>query len=271
MTHEAVHVPSASGSARRVSVWLFLVLVVVYLAILQGLALFLTRGLEVKYASPTTNDELWRSITVPVAASLVFVFMVVAMLRWWRPVFVDDKPVARWTIAVPIVMAAVIVLVTNYSGLADRGLGFTLLLLVSTLMVGLAEEGMFRGLGVTVFRSNGFTEGKVALWSSVIFGLAHSTNLISEGPKAFVQVMVAAVAGYFLYLIRRRSGGLLVPALIHGLWDFSLVSSAVVPGKSYLGPTLNVLAVVVLAVVVIVRRHHIEPAVPGTDSSPARV
>jgi membrane protease YdiL (CAAX protease family) len=264
MTHDAPHL---SGTTRRMSIWAFVAVVVVYLAILQGLALFLTRDVDVRYAAPTTSDELWRSITVPVAASLVFVTAIVGVLGWWRPVLVDGSPVASWTIAVPITMFAVVVLATNYGGLADRGLGFTLLLLVSMLMVGLAEEGMFRGLGVTVFRKNGFSEGKVALWSSVVFGLAHSTNLISTGPKAFVQVLVAALAGYFLYLIRRRSGGLLVPALIHGLWDFSLVSAAVVPGKSYLGPMLNVLAVVVLAVVVITRRHHIEPTEPSTDSS----
>jgi hypothetical protein len=247
---------------RRLPVLAFLVLVVGYLVLLQGLGVFLTRDMDVEYAAPTTTDELWRSITVPVAVSLVLVYLVVAVLGWWRPVFVDDRPVARWTIAVPITMLVAVVLATNYAGLADRGLGFALLLLASTLLVGFAEEGMFRGLGVTVFRSNGFAEGKVALWSSVIFGLAHSANLISTGPKALVQVLVAALSGYFLYLIRRRSRGLLVPALIHGLWDFSLISAAVVPGKGYAGPVLNVFALLVLAVVVVVRRRLVEPSTP---------
>ena len=42
----------------------------------------------------------------------------------------------------------------------------------------------------------------------------------------------AAVAGYFFYLARRVSGGLVVPAILHGLWDFSLVSGSVVPDSS---------------------------------------
>jgi uncharacterized protein len=148
---------------------------------------------------------------------------------------------------------------TNYAGLADKGLGFVALLLLSSLAVGFAEEGMFRGLGVTTFRVNGFPEARVALWSSVTFGLAHATNLISEGPKAFLQVLVIAVAGYFLYLIRRSSGGLLVPAVVHGLWDFGLISSSVVLDKTDAGTVLFILADVVLLVIVLVRRHHIEP------------
>lgn len=244
---------------RRLAVWQWIALVVVYLIVVQGLGLVLSSGVDAKYGAPTTVDVLWRTITVPVAASLVFVFAIVAYLRWWRPVLVDDKPVQRWVIAVPVIMVVSILVVTNYGGLADRGVGFALLLLLSTLMVGFAEEGMFRGLGVTVFRSNGFTEGKVALWSTVLFGLAHATNLLTEGPKALLQVLTTIVAGYFFYLIRRRSGGLLVPAVLHGLWDFSLISAQVVPGSAYPLAFVGILTMVVLAVLVLVRRKHIEP------------
>ena len=103
----------------------------------------------------------------------------------------------------------------------------------------------------------------MALWSSVIFGLAHATNLISEGPKAFLQVLATAIAGYFLYLIRRSSGGLLVPAVVHGLWDFGLISSSVVAGRSYVGSGLFILADIVLLIIVLVRRHQIEPEPAG--------
>jgi len=68
----------------------------VYLAIVQGLGWVLTRGLDADYAAPTTIEELWRGITVPVLVSPVFVCAVVAVLGWWRPVLVDDRPVRRW-------------------------------------------------------------------------------------------------------------------------------------------------------------------------------
>jgi hypothetical protein len=37
------------------------------------------------------------------------------------------------------------------------------------MLIGFGEEGLFRCLGVTALRRHGLTEGKVALWSSVIF------------------------------------------------------------------------------------------------------
>ncbi|MGY1664741.1 CPBP family intramembrane glutamic endopeptidase [Geodermatophilus sp. SYSU D00696] len=249
--------------ARRLSVAGWIALLIVYLVLLQGLAVLLTRGTDAGYASPTTPDEVWRSITAPVGVSLAFVLAAVALLRWWRPVLVDARPVQRWVVVVPVLMGAGTVAAVNYGGLADRGLGFTLLLLLSCLLVGSAEEGMFRGLGVTVFRTNGFSEGRVALWSTLVFGLAHATNLVSEGVGAFVQVFVTAVAGYFFYLVRRRAGGLLAPALLHGLWDFALVSSAVVPGRTHAGFLVAVLVMVVLGVLLWVRRHRIEPAPTG--------
>nr|WP_296771555.1 CPBP family intramembrane glutamic endopeptidase [Rhodococcus sp. (in: high G+C Gram-positive bacteria)] len=157
-------------------------------------------------------------------------------------------------------MVVSIVVITDYSGLAGKGAAFAVLLLLACLLVGLTEETMFRGIGVTVFRSSGFTEGKVALWSTVLFGLAHATNLISEGPTAFVQELTTIVAGYFLYIIRRRTEGLLVPALIHGLWDFSLTSGKVTSDRTYPLSFFAILTMIVLAIVLVVRRQHIEPA-----------
>ena len=58
-----------------------------------------------------------------------------------------------------------------------------------------------------------------------------------------------------------------MPALVHGLWDSSLVSSAVVPGERYPGPGVAIRVMVVLAVVVVLRRHRIEPG--SGPSAPA--
>src|SRR6478609_9250783 len=115
--------PTSSGlpaESRRLPVIGFVALVVVYLVILQGVGLLLTRGLDTKYAAPTTVNELWRSITVPVGLSVVLVAAVIPWLRWWRPVVRDDRPVQRWLVIVPVLMLASALIVTNYAGLADR-------------------------------------------------------------------------------------------------------------------------------------------------------
>lgn len=82
---------------------------------------------------------------------------------------------------VPVVFIVSIALAIDYSALSQKSLGFILALVVATQMVGWGEEGMFRGIGVVTLRDHGLTEGKVALWSSVIFGAVHITNLIDQG------------------------------------------------------------------------------------------
>ena len=232
-----------------------------------GVSKLLTAGQHTAYAAPTSVNELWRSITVPVLVSLVFVYAVVGVLGWWRPVFTDDRPVRRWVRVIPVIIAVTALAGMNYVGLGKHGAGFIVLFALSMLGVGFAEEGMFRGLGVVAFRVNGFTEAKVALWTCVLFGLAHATNLVSEGPKALLQVLVTAAAGYFFYLTRRVSRGLVVPAVLHGLWDFGTISAFVVANKSYLGAGLFILANVVMVIILLIRRHRIEPA---PNAGPAR-
>jgi membrane protease YdiL (CAAX protease family) len=203
-----------------------------------------------------------------VGLSLVFVYAVVAWLGWWRPVFVDDRPVRRWLWIVPGILIASVVLATNYGGLADKPVGFVVLLLVATQCVGFAEEGMFRGIGVTTFRVNGLSEGKVALWSSVVFGAVHLTNLIGGSGSAVAQAIAVTFAGYFFYLTRRVSRGLVLPAVVHGLFDLSLLSGSVVSGATYAGGLAPIAAYLAIGGILIARRHRIEP-VSGRTSDPS--
>ena len=85
--------------------WAFIVIAAVYLVIVQGVSKLLTAGQHAAYAAPTSVNELWRSITVPVLVSLVFVYAVVGVLGWWRPVFTDDRPVRRWVWVIPVIIA----------------------------------------------------------------------------------------------------------------------------------------------------------------------
>ncbi len=227
--------------------------------------------MDTAYAAPTTIDELVRGMTIPIGLSLGLGLAVVAALRWWRPAFTEPRRVRSWVIAIPIIQLVTILAVINYGGLAEKGPVFTALLLLTCLFVGFGEELMFRGIGLTVFRTNGFSEGKAALWTTVIFGLAHATNLFTEGPGAFVQVFAAAVSGYFFYLTRRRTGGLVIPAVLHGLWDFSLISGAVVAGKAYPAGGLAILAILVMTILVLAKRRKIEPEEQALRTGQPRV
>jgi membrane protease YdiL (CAAX protease family) len=249
-----------TANVRKIPVWVFIVLAVVYLAILQTLIRLLTPDLYVGYARFTSVEAIWRALLLPVGVSVLFVVTAVTVLGWWRPVLRDHRPVRRWVWVVPIIMGVAALGGSNYPQLADKGTGFALLLLLGVLLVGCSEEGMYRGVGVTTFRVNGYSEGQVALWSSVVFGLSHATNFFSVGTLAFVQVLVGAVGGYFLYLIRRLGGGLLFPVIMHGLRNFAVFTGLLgEDGTVYAGAGLVLLADVVIAVILLVRRRQIEP------------
>lgn len=197
-------------------------------------------------------------LLLPIGLSVVFVYAVVAALGWWRPVFVDDRPVRRWVWVVPGIFGLAIAAAIDYPELADKGIGFVALLLLAAQCVGFGEEGMFRGIGVTVFRVNGLSEGRVALWSSAVFGAVHLTNAISTGGAAVAQAIAVSFAGYFFYLTRRVSGGLFVPAVLHGMFDFSILSGAVGGDATYAGGIAAILAYPVVAIILLARRHRIE-------------
>ena len=92
-----------------------------------------------------------------------------------------------------------------------------------------------------------------------MFGAVHLTNAISTGGAAVPQAIAVSFAGYFFYLTRRVSGGLVVPAVIHGLFDFSILSATVVSDDVYAGGLAAILAYPLVAGILLARRRRIEP------------
>jgi membrane protease YdiL (CAAX protease family) len=247
-------------SGRKLPIWGFVLLVIGYLVAIQ-LIPRLTAPADGTYASYPTTGSIIGGLWVTVGLGSLIGLVAVAVLGWWRPVFIDNQRLPRWIWLFPAVMIDAIAAGVSYGNLSEKGLTYTLMLLLGCLFIGVSEELMFRGIGVTAFRRAGLTEGQVALWTCVLFGLAHATNIFSEGVSALTQVLITAVAGYFFYLIRRVSGLLVVSMVVHGLWDFGLFTNTLStpPG---IGVAAFILADVVLAVVAIATirkvfpRHH---------------
>ena len=72
---------------------------------------------------------------------------------------------------------------------------------------------------------------------------------------------MVSFAGYFFYLTRRVSGGLIVPAVLHGMFDFSILSGGVtgdgiLRGRLGRDPGLSRL----VAIILLARRRASSPA-----------
>lgn len=140
-------------------------------------------------------------------------------------------------LSVPILIIAVLwnilppVLYNNPS-LFRIDIGLIVIAFLTTLAIGFAEEILFRGLIFRNFlRRYGMSKKGIyisIIVSSVIFGLVHASNAVSSSPDAIIQQIIYATAiGIILALFYLITGNLLVPALCHGLFDFT---DYVIPG-----------------------------------------
>ncbi|MGI9666675.1 MAG: CPBP family intramembrane glutamic endopeptidase [Acidimicrobiia bacterium] len=244
--------------------------IVVYLVIIQGLGVALSQGTDADYATFPDVETTLRAMTVPVAVSVLFAIAVISVLRQWSQVIHENNPTQPWVWVVPIVLVAASFGVMDYENLGRIDSSLLITVVASSLLVGIGEELMFRGVTIQALRDNGMAEHRVALWSSIIFGLAHITNLISEGSGAILQVIVVSISGFFFYLSYRVAGTIVVPILLHALWDFSLFSHNVgeVDPSPNARQSLPLLANILLVIILYVRRDKIDPA-PEPSAVPA--
>ena len=140
-------------------------------------------------------------------------------------------------LSVPILIIAVLwnilpSVMYNNPSLFRIDVSLIVMAFASTLAIVFRQEILFRGLIFRNFlRRYGMTKKGIyisIIVSSVIFGLVHASNAVSSSPDAIIQQVIYATAmGIILALFYLITGNLLVPALCHGLFDFT---DYVIPG-----------------------------------------
>lgn len=168
------------------------------------------------------TTKLWYAL--PTLFGSLFLVVVISILGWWRIVLFDKtKARPKWTWILPGVM--LLLITYSFLQLNTTKLSAELLLWSSlgAIGVGFGEEMITRGSMLAGLRSQ-FTEGKVWLYSTLLFSALHVPNVIFGLPLTSmpIQVLLTFIMGSGLYIIRRVSGTLLIPMLLHGLWDSSV-------------------------------------------------
>lgn len=200
------------------------------------LAIFLTIWAvnSVDYLRIGENAEttkLWYAL--PTLSGCAFLVAAISVLGWWRIVLFDpSRSGPAWLWILPAVMAAIIL--NNFIGMPSGRLSAELLLwsALGAVGVGFGEEMITRGSMIAGLRSR-FSEGRVWLISTLLFSAMHVPNVIFGLPMEAmpVQVLLTFIMGSGLYVIRRMSGTLILPMLLHGLWDSSLFLNVATGGK----------------------------------------
>jgi len=194
--------------------------VLVYIVVVFGLQL--SSGIPYAEWTSTTAHTV-RAAVIPLAVGSVLLIAFLAYARWdlvWH-----DPERLKTTTAMKIAMGLFIVLVViRLVGVdyASVGVALVLVVVLTGVLVGFAEEALFRGIFLRCMRTGGRTEAHAALWTAVAFGLFHLPNLIvGSGIGQLAQVVLAGISGVTLYLFRRNRGLILVAMIAHGIWDIS--------------------------------------------------
>ena len=221
-----------------------LVLYFGYLAIF--FATWTINGVDyLRIGESAVTTKLWYAF--PTLFGCAFLVVAISKLGWWRVVLFDtSKSGPVWVWILPPVIFGIIF--SNFAGLAFDRLSPELLLwsTLGAVGVGFGEEMITRGSMIVGLRSR-FPETRVWLISTVLFSALHVPNVIFGLPLLAmpVQVLLTFIFGSGMYAIRRTSGTLILPMVLHGLWDSSLFLSV----ATGVEPTVAQFAVYPLAIV----------------------
>lgn len=124
----------------------------------------------------------------------------------------------------PLLYAMLMLLVAWADGWPARGV--LLVVACNTALVALSEELMFRAVLLQGFLDR-FAIWPAVFMSSAVFGAVHAANGFASGDAgaALVQSVSAFLQGLAYAAIRVRTRSIWPMVLVHGLWDFSLMSS----------------------------------------------
>jgi uncharacterized protein len=162
----------------------------------------------------------------------IIAVILLSVMGWWRVVGFrrPDQPSDLLYFIVPFLPAVV----SLVAGVEIKNVLLLTQLLLFTLMVGFAEEAIFRGLMLTALKPKGVWTA--AIVTSLLFGLSHSLNVLSGKNLIDIvtQILYALAIGFAFAVLVLKKGILYPLVLAHFLIDFTAMI-----GKTDFSPVLN--------------------------------
>ena len=215
------------GVKRKPTLWLALLVFVGYLCIIVAANRIFASYFH--FGDVVTSPEHTRDgVFLPVVCASIYLTIVTKLLGWWRPAISEPRrrvSLPKWLWVIPLLAVLGPMLDIWRS---DHRSEFTdshwFWVIGGFALVGYSEELMTRGLLLVGARSR-FNELLVALLTAALFGLMHGLNIVfgQDASTTLQQVIGTIPMGLMLYLCRRISGTLVVPMMIHAIYDIGLV------------------------------------------------
>jgi membrane protease YdiL (CAAX protease family) len=151
--------------------------------------------------------------------------------------------------------------------------GLSLGVLRTTLLVGVTEEWVYRGLALAfLWRLLGPRRG--AYLALLLFGLLHLLNIAAgvPPPLAATQVLITMTIGSTLLLGAVGTRSILVVALLHGLYDFLVIdaNSLRAAGAADWTGFVGMPVTLIVGIYAFTRVWSLQGAEPYPDSQPPR-
>ena len=162
-------------------------------------------------------------LVLPLAIGAVVLLCFSLSIGWLpRPLFGEQPVRGRWWMW-PAPVFVVVASVAHFAGADYSRYEATavIAILVAGLLVGLTEESLTRGIGITLLRRGGYKEWSVMALSSLVFALMHFSNLLSGQTLGTVLPTVVYTFGFgiSMYLTLRLGGRLVWPIMLHAITD----------------------------------------------------
>jgi membrane protease YdiL (CAAX protease family) len=171
------------------------------------------------------SQSIAGSLQVNFVAAIIFLLAAVAIFRWWdvglNPPRSLRSLVVLWF---PGLYILLFVALLAYAGLPPFRV--VVIILFNTVFAGISEELACRGVLYQGLHS------RLPIWpailiSTLLFGAVHVLNGFVTGDflTAGVQAIAAFLTGIAFMAIRVRTGSLYPGMILHGVWDFLLITS----------------------------------------------
>ncbi len=107
-----------------------------------------------------------------------------------------------------------------YGNYTDKNIGFIFQIIIFTLMVGIGEEILMRGVVLNALKERHGLYVAIII-SSLIFGLLHMTNVFAGRSlsKAFTQSVTAFLVGIVLAWVFIKTNNIIPNIIYHWLWN----------------------------------------------------
>lgn len=170
----------------------------------------------VAYFTQLSNEWLYGSASLML--SLIAVLLLTKM-GWWKAVGFRLPNQGRdlWYFALPLLPAVITLII----GVEVSSLVLLAEFFVITLLIGFAEEAIFRGLMLNALKAHGFW--RAAIISALLFGLSHALNVLGGKSMAetAAQIFYAVAFGFAFAVLVLKKGILWPLVIVHFLIDFA--------------------------------------------------